>query len=241
MDLPGVLPLPGWDLPWHRSGMPSHIGPRQLSWLNSNVDRILSKAGSGVSQCELVRGSSKGSPGRSVSGSRSSRPLPTDSVAVLACCTRWHGQRRFERLFRLLFASATWPGEGGGSGHRGSAATSPGTSRVPRRSAPRRYRPGRWATYILRARSMIWSVSPPPPIRPWVSSSSRADRSPARSLSDACRSTRGEAHCLGELDVTESAGQEHHGAAALDRGELLLVPGDDHLAAARGGVADDVG
>ncbi len=52
---------------------------------------------------------------------------------------------------------------------------------------------------------------------------------------------RGEPDRLGELHVAQPPGEQHHPAAGLDRGELFLVPGDDHLRAALGRVADDLG
>src|SRR6185369_2098943 len=45
----------------------------------------------------------------------------------------------------------------------------------------------------------------------------------------------GEPDGFGELDVAEPVGEEHHGAAAFDRGELFLVSGQDELAAVAGG------
>ena len=49
----------------------------------------------------------------------------------------------------------------------------------------------------------------------------------------------GEPHGLGQLHVSQPVSEQHHRAAALDRGELLLVAGEDHLAAVPGRVADD--
>ncbi|HET9969608.1 MAG TPA: hypothetical protein VFQ68_15345 [Streptosporangiaceae bacterium] len=51
----------------------------------------------------------------------------------------------------------------------------------------------------------------------------------------------GEPNGLGELDVAEPVRQEHHGAAAFDRGELFLVPGQDQLASVAGRVLGDGG
>ena len=36
---------------------------------------------------------------------------------------------------------------------------------------------------------------------------------------------------FGQLHVPETPGEQRHRAAAFDRGELLLVPGEQHLAA----------
>ena len=44
----------------------------------------------------------------------------------------------------------------------------------------------------------------------------------------------GEPDGFGELDVAEPVREQHHGAAAFDRGELFLVPGQDQLAAGCG-------
>ena len=51
----------------------------------------------------------------------------------------------------------------------------------------------------------------------------------------------GEPDGFGELDVAEPVREQHHGAAAFDRGELFLVPGQDQLAAVAGGVFGDGG
>ena len=57
--------------------------------------------------------------------------------------------------------------------------------------------------------------------------------SPARSRRVASRShSLGEADRLGELDVAHLAGEHDHPAAALDRGELLVIAGDQHPAVA---------
>ena len=49
----------------------------------------------------------------------------------------------------------------------------------------------------------------------------------------------GEPLRLGELHPALAAGQQHHRPAALDRGELLVVPGHHHLAAALTGQRED--
>ena len=51
----------------------------------------------------------------------------------------------------------------------------------------------------------------------------------------------GEPDGFGELDVAEPVREEHHGAAAFDRGELFLVSGQDELAAVAGGVFGEGG
>jgi hypothetical protein len=51
----------------------------------------------------------------------------------------------------------------------------------------------------------------------------------------------GEPDGFGELDIAEPVRQERHGAAAFDRGELLLVPGQDQLALVAGRVFGDGG
>ena len=51
----------------------------------------------------------------------------------------------------------------------------------------------------------------------------------------------GEPDRFGELDVAEPVRQEHHGAAAFDRGELFLVPRQDQLAPVAGGVLGEGG
>jgi hypothetical protein len=48
----------------------------------------------------------------------------------------------------------------------------------------------------------------------------------------------GEPDRLGQLHVPEPTGQQRHGAAAFDRGELLLVPGQDQFAAVAGRIGD---
>ena len=50
-----------------------------------------------------------------------------------------------------------------------------------------------------------------------------------------------EADGLGELDVAHLAGEHDHPAAPLDRGELLVVPGDQHPALMLAGQAHDRG
>jgi hypothetical protein len=49
----------------------------------------------------------------------------------------------------------------------------------------------------------------------------------------------GEPNRLGKLDVAEPIRQQAHGAAAFDRCELLLVPGEHELAAVPGRIGDD--
>ena len=49
----------------------------------------------------------------------------------------------------------------------------------------------------------------------------------------------GEPDRLGQLHIPEPVGEQHHRAAALDGRELLLIPGEHHLAAVRRGVADE--
>ena len=51
----------------------------------------------------------------------------------------------------------------------------------------------------------------------------------------------GEPDGFGELDVAEPVREQRHGAAAFDRGELFLVPGQDELAPVAGGVFGDGG
>jgi hypothetical protein len=51
----------------------------------------------------------------------------------------------------------------------------------------------------------------------------------------------GEPDGFGELDVAELVGEQRHGAAAFDRDELFLVPGQDQLAPVPGGVLGDGG
>ena len=51
----------------------------------------------------------------------------------------------------------------------------------------------------------------------------------------------GEPDGFGELDVPEPVREQHHGAAAFDRGELFLVSGEDQLAPVAGGVLGDRG
>ena len=51
----------------------------------------------------------------------------------------------------------------------------------------------------------------------------------------------GEPDRFGELDVAEPVGEQRHGAAAFDGGELLLVPGQHQLAAVAGRVAGNRG
>jgi len=51
----------------------------------------------------------------------------------------------------------------------------------------------------------------------------------------------GEPDRFDELDVAEPVGEEHHGAAAFDRGELFLVSGQDELAAVAGGIFSEGG
>ena len=46
---------------------------------------------------------------------------------------------------------------------------------------------------------------------------------------------------LGQLDVAVLAGEQPHSAAALDGGQLFLVPGDEHLAVQVVGQAHDPG
>ena len=46
---------------------------------------------------------------------------------------------------------------------------------------------------------------------------------------------------FGELDIAEPVREERHCAAAFDGGELLLVSGQDELAAVASGVSDDGG
>src|ERR1019366_3474888 len=65
----------------------------------------------------------------------------------------------------------------------------------------------------------------------WESSRQRAQ---SEAISRTLRPVR-------ELDVAEPVGEEHHGAAALDGGELLLVSGEDQLAAVAGRVPGNRG
>ena len=51
----------------------------------------------------------------------------------------------------------------------------------------------------------------------------------------------GEPLRFGELDVTQAAGEQHHAAASLDRGELLVVAGDHDLAVVGAGYGEDRG
>ena len=51
----------------------------------------------------------------------------------------------------------------------------------------------------------------------------------------------GEPDRLGQLHISEPVGEQHHRAAALDGGELLLVPGEHQLAAVARRVVDERG
>ena len=72
---------------------------------------------------------------------------------------------------------------------------------------------------------MAWSGGAPR-MRPCWSYSSSAVASPRRRRREACAFPGGgEPDRLGQLNVAEPVGEQRHGAAAFDGGELFLVPG----------------